>query len=86
MGDEKRVKGSHKLVIVSLPRTNKDRKDVQIHNGKSNTSYEVQAIPCLLRTEIWYILSLAQVRLLTLFRLLLAVKVRRSEGVAKRVH
>ncbi len=55
------MKDSHKSVIVSLLRTNNDRKEVQIPHGNCNTGHEVQAIPNVLRSEIWCIQSVEEV-------------------------
>ena len=54
------MKDSHKSVIVSLEKQ-KDRKEVQIPHDNCNTGHEVQAIPNVLREEIWRSASVAEI-------------------------
>ncbi len=57
---EKR-EGSHKSVIVSLLELKDSRKEVQISHEDCNTEHEVQAIPNVIRSEIWDSQSLTEV-------------------------
>ena len=57
---EKGKKDSHKPVIARL-RSGKYRKEVQISHEDCNTEHEVQAIPNVIRSEIWDSQSLTEV-------------------------
>ena len=50
---KKKDEGFARIGYCEFNKSNKDRKEVQIPHDKCNTGHEVQAIPNVLREEIW---------------------------------
>ena len=51
--EKKKDEGFAQIGYCEFGKNNKDRKEVQIPHDNCNTGYEVQAIPNVLREEIW---------------------------------
>ena len=58
---KKKDEGFARIGYCEFRKNNKDRKEVQIPHGKCNTGHEVQAIPNVLREEIWRSTSVAEI-------------------------
>ena len=59
--EKKKDEGFAQIGYCEFRKNNKDRKEVQIPHGKCNTGHEVQAIPNVLREEIWRSTSVAEI-------------------------
>ena len=59
--EKKKDEGFARIGYCEFRKNNKDRKEVQIPHGKCNTGHEVQAIPNVLREEIWRSTSVAEI-------------------------
>ena len=58
---KKKDEGFARIGYCEFRKNNKDRKEVQIPHDKCNTGHEVQAIPNVLREEIWRSTSVAEI-------------------------
>ena len=58
---KKKDEGFARIGYCEFNKSNKDRKEVQIPHDKCNTGHEVQAIPNVLREEIWRSTSVAEI-------------------------
>ena len=59
--EKKKDEGFAQIGYCEFGKNNKDRKEVQIPHDNCNTGYEVQAIPNVLREEIWRSASVAEI-------------------------
>lgn len=59
--EKKKDEGFAQIGYCEFRKNNKDRKEVQIPHDKCNTGHEVQAIPNVLREEIWRSTSVAEI-------------------------
>ena len=59
--EKKKDEGFAQIGYCEFTKTNKDRKEVQIPHDNCNTGYEVQAIPNVLREEIWRSASVTEI-------------------------
>ena len=59
--EKKKDEGFAQIGYCEFRKNNKDRKEVQIPHGNCNTGHEVQAIPNVLREEIWRSTSVAEI-------------------------
>ena len=59
--EKKKDEGFAQIGYCEFTKTNKDRKEVQIPHDNCNTGHEVQAIPNVLREEIWRSASVAEI-------------------------
>ena len=59
--EKKKDEGFARIGYCEFNKSNKDRKEVQIPHDKCNTGHEVQAIPNVLREEIWRSTSVAEI-------------------------
>ena len=59
--DKKKDEGFAQIGYCEFRKNNKDRKEVQIPHDNCNTGHEVQAIPNVLREEIWRSTSVAEI-------------------------
>ena len=59
--EKKKDEGFAQIGYCEFNKSNKDRKEVQIPHDKCNTGHEVQAIPNVLREEIWRSTSVAEI-------------------------
>ena len=74
--EKKKDEGFAQIGYCEFRKNNKDRKEVQIPHDNCNTGHEVQAIPNVLRPEIWRNQGGEEVQPASFNDLLLAVKVR----------
>lgn len=58
---KKKDEGFARIGYCEFNKSNKDRKEVQIPHDNCNTGHEVQAIPNVLREEIWRSTSVAEI-------------------------
>ena len=58
---KKKDEGFARIGYCEFRKNNKDRKEVQIPHDNCNTGHEVQAIPNVLREEIWRSTSVAEI-------------------------
>ena len=59
--EKKKDEGFAQIGYCEFRKNNKDRKEVQIPYDNCNTGHEVQAIPNVLREEIWRSASVAEI-------------------------
>ena len=59
--EKKKDEGFAQIGYCEFRKNNKDRKEVQIPHDNCNTGHEVQAIPNVLREEIWRSTSVAEI-------------------------
>ena len=59
--EKKKDEGFARIGYCEFNKSNKDRKEVQIPHDNCNTGHEVQAIPNVLREEIWRSTSVAEI-------------------------
>ena len=59
--EKKKDEGFAQIGYCEFGKNNKDRKEVQIPHDNCNTGYEVQAIPNVLREEIWRSASVTEI-------------------------
>ena len=59
--EKKKDEGFAQIGYCEFNKSNKDRKEVQIPHDNCNTGHEVQAIPNVLREEIWRSTSVAEI-------------------------
>ena len=59
--EKKKDEGFAQIGYCEFGKNNKDRKEVQIPHDNCNTGHEVQAIPNVLREEIWRSASVAEI-------------------------
>ena len=59
--EKKKDEGFAQIGYCEFGKNNNDRKEVQIPHDNCNTGYEVQAIPNVLREEIWRSASVTEI-------------------------